>query len=112
MTRFAFALTLTLVLSEVSALNIGSFNIKAFGDAKMKNTAVVNILMKILPRYDIVLIMEVRDTDLSAVKILMQELNSLETGAVYSSINSDLLGREGYKERYLFIYSITNNVKY
>ncbi|XP_075422450.1 deoxyribonuclease-1-like [Ascaphus truei] len=104
MMRFAFALTLTLVLSEVSALNIGSFNIRAFGDSKMKNTAVVNVLMQILPRYDIVLIQEVRDADHSAVKILMQELNSLCSGDVYSYINSDLLGRESYKEQYLFIY--------
>ncbi|XP_075422448.1 deoxyribonuclease-1-like isoform X2 [Ascaphus truei] len=104
MMRFAFALTLTLVLTEVSALKIGSFNIKAFGDAKMKNAAVVNILTQILPRYDIVLIMEVRDTDLSAVKLLMQKMNGLNTGAVYSSINSDLVGRDTYKERYLFIY--------
>ncbi|XP_053327159.1 deoxyribonuclease-1 [Spea bombifrons] len=101
---FAIGLTLALSLSEVSGLKIGAFNIQAFGDSKMKNPAVAPVLMKILPRYDIVLIQEVRDTDLSAVKMLMQKLNSLDSGSVFSYVISDTLGRDSYTEQYLFIY--------
>ncbi|OCT61689.1 deoxyribonuclease-1 [Xenopus laevis] len=97
-------LTLTLYLSDISALKIGAFNIRAFGDSKITNPAVSSVLMKILPRYDIVVIQEVRDADHSAVKLLMQKLNSLNTGSVYSHVISDTLGRDAYKEQYLFVY--------
>ncbi|KAM8960069.1 deoxyribonuclease-1-like [Pelodytes ibericus] len=104
MLGLALVLTLVLCLSEVSALKIGAFNIQAFGDSKMKNPAVSPVIMKILPRYDIILIQEVRDTDLSAVKLLMDKLNSLDSGPIYSYVISDNLGRDAYRERYLFIY--------
>ncbi|KAM4631541.1 deoxyribonuclease-1-like [Discoglossus pictus] len=104
MMRLGLALVLMVYVNELSALNIGAFNIRAFGDTKIKNPEVSSILMKILPRYDIVLIQEVRDADLSAVKILMKKLNSLGSGSIYSYVVSDPLGRDTYKERYLFVY--------
>ncbi|KAM4697739.1 deoxyribonuclease-1-like 2 [Rhinophrynus dorsalis] len=104
MMRLAFGLTMVLFLSEASALLIGAFNIRAFGDSKMKNPEVCEVIIKVLTRYDIVLVQEVRDTDLSAVKILMQKLNSLDSGDEYAYVVSDTLGRDSYTERYLFIY--------
>ncbi|KAM5152588.1 deoxyribonuclease-1-like [Mantella aurantiaca] len=95
---------LTLALSSVSALKIGAFNIRAFGDSKMNNPEASSIILKILPRYDIVLIQEVRDADLSAVKTMMTELNSQFEKPQYSYVVSDTLGRDAYKERYLFVY--------
>ncbi|XP_063285055.1 deoxyribonuclease-1-like [Pelobates fuscus] len=99
-----FMVSLALSLKAVPALKIGAFNIQSFGDSKMKNSAVAPIMLKILPRYDIVLIQEVRDTDLSAVITLMDELNGLGSGDVYSHVVSDTLGRDTYTERYLFVY--------
>ncbi|XP_053550483.1 deoxyribonuclease-1-like [Bombina bombina] len=104
MMRLAIFVALALYVSHSSALNIGAFNIQAFGDTKINNAQVASVLMKILPRYDIVLIQEVRDADLSAVKILMNKLNCLGSGEVFSYVVSDQLGRDTYKERYLFVY--------
>ncbi|XP_068100449.1 deoxyribonuclease-1-like 2 [Hyperolius riggenbachi] len=97
-------IALALFLGCASALKIGAFNIQSFGDSKMTNPDVSSIILKILPRYDIVLIQEVRDSDLSAVELLMTQLNSDYDKPLYSHVISDSLGRDAYKEQYLFIY--------
>ncbi|XP_010015286.1 PREDICTED: deoxyribonuclease-1-like, partial [Nestor notabilis] len=57
----------------------------------------------ILLGYDITLVQEVRDADLSAVKKLMDQLNSVSLHP-YSFLDSIPLGRTSYKEQYVFIY--------
>uniref|UniRef100_UPI00398E83AA deoxyribonuclease-1 n=1 Tax=Pristiophorus japonicus TaxID=55135 RepID=UPI00398E83AA len=109
-------LTLACALSTVSSIQICAFNIKTFGDSKMSNATIANIIVNIIQRYDIVLIQEVRDADLSAVKVLMNKLNS-PSEHPYLYIASPPLGRSSYKERYLFIYrksvvSVANSYLY
>ncbi|KFW75287.1 Deoxyribonuclease-1, partial [Manacus vitellinus] len=58
---------------------------------------------QILSEYDIILVQEVRDADLSAVDKLMDQLNSA-SGQPYSFLVSIPLGRTSYKEQYLFVY--------
>ncbi|XP_050173728.1 deoxyribonuclease-1-like [Myiozetetes cayanensis] len=96
-------LAAALLLHVATALKVGAFNIKAFGDAKMSNQTVANIIVSILSEYDIILVQEVRDADLSAVNKLMAQLNSA-SGQPYSFLVSIPLGRTSYKEQYLFIY--------
>ncbi|XP_030646678.1 deoxyribonuclease-1 [Chanos chanos] len=97
----AIALFLTFVEVE-SSLLIGAFNIKSFGDTKASNPTLLDIITKIVHRYDILLIQEVRDSDLSATKKLMENVNKGTT--TYNYIVSEPLGRSTYTERYLFIY--------
>uniref|UniRef100_A0A8C5U0P7 Deoxyribonuclease n=1 Tax=Malurus cyaneus samueli TaxID=2593467 RepID=A0A8C5U0P7_9PASS len=94
-------LVAALLLHVATTLKVGAFNIKAFGDAKMSNQTVANIIVSILSEYDIILVQEVRDADLSAVKDLMDQLNREHP---YSFLDSIPLGRTSYKEQYLFIY--------
>ncbi|XP_027738615.1 deoxyribonuclease-1-like [Empidonax traillii] len=96
-------LAAALLLHVATALKVGAFNIKAFGDAKMSNKTVANIIVSILSEYDIILVQEVRDADLSAVDELMDQLNSASEQP-YSFLVSIPLGRTSYKEQYLFIY--------
>lgn len=100
-------MTLLLILVSIlhlsSSLHICAFNIKAFGDAKMTDSVIANNIVDIVIRYDIALIQEVRDTDLTAVKQLIQKLNSVSLSP-YSYVVSDPLGRSTYKEQYLFVY--------
>ncbi|NWI60292.1 DNAS1 protein, partial [Calyptomena viridis] len=91
------------LLHVATTLKVGAFNIKVFGDTKMSNQTVANIIVSILSEYDIVLVQEVRDADLSAVKKLMDQLNSASR-LPYSFLVSIPLGRTSYKEQYLFIY--------
>uniref|UniRef100_A0A8C3N4N3 Uncharacterized protein n=1 Tax=Geospiza parvula TaxID=87175 RepID=A0A8C3N4N3_GEOPR len=68
-------LAVALLLCPATAvLRVGAFNIQAFGDTKMSNKEVV------LRRYDVVLVQEVRDSDLSAVTELMEQLNRYNRG--------------------------------
>ncbi|NXP50744.1 DNAS1 protein, partial [Heliornis fulica] len=96
-------LVAALLLHVATTLKISAFNIKAFGDSKMSNQTLSNIIVNILLGYDITLVQEVRDADLSAVKKLMDQLNSASQHP-YSSLVSIPLGRTTYKEQYLFVY--------
>ncbi|NXP05677.1 DNSL2 protein, partial [Thinocorus orbignyianus] len=96
-------LTITLLCPATATLRIGAFNIQAFGDTKMSDERVADIIVNILRRYDVVLVQEVRDSDLSAVTQLMEQLNSVSK-TPYDYEISGPLGRENYKEMYLFIY--------
>ncbi|NXG63668.1 DNSL2 protein, partial [Hemiprocne comata] len=109
-------LTTTLLCPATATLRVGAFNIQAFGDTKMSNKEVAGVIVSILSRYDVVLVQEVRDSDLSAVTDLMEQLNRHERGgehraetpgvstSPYNYEISEPLGRENYKEMYLFIY--------
>ncbi|XP_040918760.1 deoxyribonuclease-1-like isoform X2 [Toxotes jaculatrix] len=114
--RLVCALGLFLTLLQLSAsLLLGAFNIKTFGDKKASNTTLMDIISTIVHRYDIILIQEVRDSDLSATKKLMEHVN--KGSPQYSYIISEPLGRSSYKERYLFLYrehtvSVVKNYTY
>ncbi|NXJ38601.1 DNSL2 protein, partial [Ciconia maguari] len=96
-------LAVALPCPATGTLRIGAFNIQAFGDTKMSSEEVAGIIVSILHRYDVALVQEVRDSDLSAVTQLMEELNSMSTSP-YDYEISVPLGRDNYKEMYLFIY--------
>ncbi|XP_009489973.1 deoxyribonuclease-1-like 2 [Pelecanus crispus] len=96
-------LAMALPCPATATLRVSAFNIQAFGDTKMSNEEVAGIIISILSRYDVALVQEVRDSDLSAVTQLMEQLNSMST-SLYDYEISDPLGRDNYKEMYLFIY--------
>ncbi|NWV86828.1 DNSL2 protein, partial [Dasyornis broadbenti] len=96
-------LAVALLCPATATLRVGAFNIQAFGDTKMSNKEVAEIIINVLRRYDVVLVQEVRDSDLSAVTELMEQLNSASTFP-YDYEISGPLGRDNYKEMYLFIY--------
>ncbi|XP_018541166.1 deoxyribonuclease-1 [Lates calcarifer] len=101
--RLVCALGLFLTLLHLStSLLLGAFNIKSFGLTKASNTILMDIISTIVHRYDIILIQEVRDSDLSATKKLMEHVN--KGSPLFRYIVSEPLGRSSYKERYLFLY--------
>ncbi|XP_062999273.1 deoxyribonuclease-1-like 2 [Elgaria multicarinata webbii] len=91
------------LLQASTPLRICAFNIQSFGDSKLSDEGISKIIVKILSRYDIALVQEVRDSDLSAVTELMKQLNSASKHP-YDYVISESLGRENYKEMYLFLY--------
>ncbi|XP_037363670.1 LOW QUALITY PROTEIN: deoxyribonuclease-1-like 2 [Talpa occidentalis] len=90
-------------VAGATALRIGAFNIQSFGDSKVSDPACGGVIAQILAGYDLALVQEVRDPDLSAVAALMQQINSLSAHE-YGFVSSAPLGREQYKEMYLFVY--------
>ncbi|XP_019618401.1 PREDICTED: deoxyribonuclease-1-like [Branchiostoma belcheri] len=86
-----------------TCLKIGSFNIRTFGRSKMSKPDVVNILLQTVERYDLFLVMEIRDSTQTAIYDFLDQLND-RTENPYSLILSDRLGRTSYKEQYAFFY--------
>jgi endonuclease/exonuclease/phosphatase family metal-dependent hydrolase len=84
-------------------LNVGAFNIQVFGQAKMGKPDVVEVLKKILIRYDIVLIQEIRDASNTAIHELLRQVNSMGAGT-WQMMLSERLGRTTSKEQYAFFY--------
>ncbi|KAL4659081.1 deoxyribonuclease-1 [Arapaima gigas] len=74
--REACVLSLVLLCLELAtgSLVIGAFNIQTFGDKKASNTTLVDIIVKIVGRFDVLLVQEVRDSDLSATNKLMDKV--------------------------------------
>nr|XP_021522898.1 LOW QUALITY PROTEIN: deoxyribonuclease-1-like 2 [Aotus nancymaae] len=101
--RALLATLWALEAARAAALRIGAFNIQSFGDSKVSDPDCGSIIAKILAGYDLALVQEVRDPDLSAVSALMELINSVSEHE-YSFVSSQPLGRDQYKEMYLFVY--------
>ncbi|XP_055265208.1 deoxyribonuclease-1-like 2 isoform X2 [Moschus berezovskii] len=89
--------------ARAQGLRIGAFNIQSFGDSKVSDPGCGGVIAQILAGYDVMLVQEVRDPDLSAVFALMEQINSVSRHE-YSFVSSEPLGRDQYKEMYLFVY--------
>ncbi|KAM5131043.1 deoxyribonuclease-1 isoform 2-T12 [Callospermophilus lateralis] len=73
----------------VTSLRIAAFNIRSFGETKMSNATLSSYIVQILSRYDIALVQEVRDTYLTAVGKLLDELNRPDQVSVLDSYYYD-----------------------
>ncbi|XP_061592298.1 deoxyribonuclease I-like 1-like [Cololabis saira] len=95
-------------LSVAASLKICAFNVQSFGESKANNRRVMEILLKVMSRYDVCLIQEVRDSKGEIIKALVKDLNRFDKSNSYSYVESERLGRKSYKEQYVYIYR--NNV--
>ncbi|XP_061687525.1 deoxyribonuclease 1 like 4, tandem duplicate 1 isoform X3 [Syngnathoides biaculeatus] len=85
-------------------MKIASFNVQKFGRSKVSDAEVVGILVKIIRRYDIIVILEVVDISGTSVKTLLDALNTPDATHRYTMKLSSRLGRSSYKEQFLFLY--------
>lgn len=109
--RFCFLLpALTLLCSFVEGLNIASFNIQIFGTTKYGKKDVVEVLVRIVRRYDLVLIQEIRDASNTVIHNFLEDVNSAEGSFAYNVTVSERLGSSNSKEQYAYMYRI-NKVK-
>ncbi|KAK1161565.1 deoxyribonuclease gamma-like [Acipenser oxyrinchus oxyrinchus] len=100
------SILLVLAFTGASALKICSFNIRSFGEAKTAKPEIMDVIVKIISRCDVMLIMEIKDSHSKAMPRLMTQLNSQFNSRKeeYGFTISDRLGRKTYKEQYAFIY--------
>ncbi|XP_048780028.1 deoxyribonuclease-1-like isoform X4 [Ostrea edulis] len=92
-------------LKDRPPIRIGAFNIQIFGETKFNKPGVVQELIKILSRYDIVLVQEIRDSSETYIYRLVDEANnSTRTNEPFSLVVSERLGRTSSKEQYAFLY--------
>jgi len=94
---------LCLLSNAFGKLKIGAFNIQVFGQSKIKEPQVVDVLLRITKRYDVLLVQEIRDSKQTAFASLVDQLNAISRFEYKSSI-SIRTGRSSSKEQYGFIY--------
>ncbi|XP_012717708.2 deoxyribonuclease-1-like 1 [Fundulus heteroclitus] len=85
-------------------MKIASFNAQRFGVTKVSDPEVLSTLIKIVSRYDIIVILEVVDVSGASIKLLLTELNRVNTSHHYALQLSTRLGRSRYKEQFMFLY--------
>ncbi|CAN9515501.1 unnamed protein product [Ophioblennius macclurei] len=85
-------------------MKIASFNVQRFGVTKVSDPDILSTLVKIVSRYDIILILEVVDVSGDSVKLFLNELNRVNTSHHYALQLSARLGRNRYKEQFLFLF--------
>jgi endonuclease/exonuclease/phosphatase family metal-dependent hydrolase len=90
-------------ITEPQTIEIASFNIQVFGQTKIKNQEVMQIISKIIKQYDLVAIQEVRSKEQNVIPTLLTYVNDADTN--YAFIISERLGRTGSKEQYAFVYN-------
>ncbi|XP_072136564.1 deoxyribonuclease gamma-like [Mobula birostris] len=88
----------------VHSLKICSFNVRSFGKSKAAREGILDVLVKIISRCDLLLMMEIKDKSNKSVPALMERLNNHGNRNEYEVIMSKRLGMKSYKEQYAFIY--------
>lgn len=88
----------------IHSLKICSFNVRSFGKSKVYKEGVLDVLVKIISRCDLLLMMEIKDRSNKSIPILMERLNNQGNRNEYEVIMSERLGTKSYKEQYAFIY--------
>lgn len=86
------------------SLKLAAFNVRIFGARKMATAGVPAILVKIILRYDVILIQEIRDSSGRQIKKLLELVNKASTRGQYRISISPRLGRKSSKEQYAFFY--------
>jgi endonuclease/exonuclease/phosphatase family metal-dependent hydrolase len=86
-------------------IRVASFNIQVFGTSKSEKPHVMDILARIVRKFDIVAIQEIRSRDQDIIPNFVELINS--TGAHYDYVIGPRLGRTVSQEQYAFIYDMT-----
>ena len=99
-------------------LKVGAFNVRRFGTAKMKDKEVVDILVRIIRQFDVIVIQEIVDTKERAINELVNAVNKSDLctdkhgddGKLENIFKLELsprVGRKTQKEQYGLIYRST-----
>ncbi|KAK2548008.1 Deoxyribonuclease-1 [Acropora cervicornis] len=90
---------------EGTAMKIAAFNVQIFGANKMRNKMVKEVLVKVILKYDVILIQEIRSRRDTPINSLLASVNRVSSPpGVYKMALSKRLGRTVSKEQYAFLY--------
>lgn len=84
-------------------IKICSFNVQVFGTSKLKKPQAMDVLTKVVRRFDVVAIQEVRSTDDTVVPKFVEMINS--DGSKYDFVIGPRLGRTNSKEQYAVLFN-------
>lgn len=89
-------------VSPNDAIKIASFNIQVFGEKKINDPGVVQVLVGICRHFDVIAVQEVRSVQENVIPLFVDALNA--DGSHYSYVIGPRLGRTNSKEQYAFIF--------
>ncbi len=89
-------------------IRIASYNIQVFGTSKIGKPQVMDILVNVARRFDVVAIQEIRSVDQTILPRFVDLINA--EGARYDYVIGPRLGRTSSKEQYAFVYD-TNRIE-
>ncbi|XP_019295261.2 deoxyribonuclease-1-like 1 [Panthera pardus] len=98
------AVLLLLLPGGVEAFRICAFNAQRLTLTKAAREHVMDTLVRILVRCDIMVLQEVVDSSGSAMSLLLRELNRFDESGSYTLLSSPSLGRSTYMEKYVYVY--------
>ncbi len=84
------------------SIRIASYNIQVFGQRKLGKPQVVDLLVDVVRRFDVVAIQEIRSKTQDVLPRFVARLNA--NGRRYDYVISEPLGRSSSKEQYAFVY--------
>ena len=90
---------------EKKEIRVAAFNVQIFGQRKMSKDEIPDILAKIIARYDVILIQEIRDSSQTAIFQLLELVNQTSDQR-YELVLSNRLGRTSSQEQYAYFYRI------
>jgi endonuclease/exonuclease/phosphatase family metal-dependent hydrolase len=83
-------------------LRIAAFNIQVFGESKIENARVMDVLVQVARRFDVVAIQEVRAKGQDILPRFVDLINA--QGRRYDYVIGPRLGRTTSKEQYAFVF--------
>lgn len=89
-------------VSPNDAIKIASFNIQVFGEKKINDPRIVEVLVNVCRHFDVIAIQEVRAEQQNVLPLFVQALNA--DGSHYNFVIGPRLGRTTSKEQYAFIF--------
>lgn len=83
-------------------IRIATFNIQVFGESKLENSRVMDVLVQVVRQFDVVAIQEVRAKSQDILPRFVEQINA--GGRHYDFVIGPRLGRTTSKEQYAFVY--------
>jgi deoxyribonuclease-1-like protein len=86
-------------------ISVATWNIQVFGRSKMAKPEVMQVIVDMVRRFDVIAIQEFRCSDQSVVSGFLDMVN--RDGYHYDIVAGPRLGRTSSKEQYLYLYDTT-----
>jgi len=95
--------------SKCKNIKICAFNIANFGKTKFKKDHVLDIIVKILYRYDLTVVQEIRSEEFDVIEKTLHELNNycqkIGSAKRFKAERSSFVGNEHRQEQYGYFYN-------
>ena len=88
---------------DTERVRVGAFNVQVFGRAKRSKPDVMDVLVDISLKFDVLVVQEVRDSSLDTPQVFLEQINA-ESTLSYAMVEGPRLGRTGSKEQYVIYY--------